>query len=68
MNPDKALSTIVELVGSVNELARLLNVSQPHVSNWIAGRRKIPATKVKILVKLSQGQVTAKDLRPDIFD
>ena len=67
MKKNQALLMIIEEVGSVSELAKLLDVSQPYVSNWLYGRRLIPATQVKKLAELSKGKVKAKDLRPDVF-
>jgi len=67
MKQSKPLQKVIDEVGSVSELARLLDVSQPYVSHWLAGRKKIPATKVKLLVELSNGKVTEEELRPDVF-
>lgn len=68
MKPKTALLKIVNKVGSIAELGRRLNVSRGHVSNWIAGRRTIPIKKVRELVLLSEGEITKKDLRPDVFN
>lgn len=67
MNTKNALLKIVKIVGSQAELARQLKVSQGNVSDWIDGRRNVPAKKVRPLVLLSKGTITEKDLRPDIF-
>lgn len=67
MKKNKPLLKIVKEVGSVSELAKRLGVSQPAVSNWLSGIRKIPSEKVRILVELSDGKVTEEDLRPDVF-
>mgnify|MGYP003353043352 CR=1 FL=1 len=67
MKQNKSLAKIVKEVGSVSELAKQLGVSQPCVSNWLSGKRQIPATKVKLLVELSNGKVSEEDLRPDVF-
>ena len=67
MKKNKPLSKIIKEVGSVSELARQLNVSQPYVSLWLSNKKPIPATKVKLLVELSNGKVTEEELRPDVF-
>lgn len=67
MGKHKALSKVIKEVGSVSELAKRVKVTQPCVSHWLYGIRKIPATKVKILVELSNGRVTEEELRPDVF-
>ena len=67
MKKNKPLLKIVKEIGSVSELAVLVGVSQPTVSNWLSGRKAIPATKVRLLVELSNGKVSEEDLRPDVF-
>lgn len=67
MKKNKPLLKIVKEIGSVSELAALVGVSQPTVSNWLSGRKAIPATKVRLLVELSNGKVSEEDLRPDVF-
>lgn len=67
MKKNEPLLKIINEVGSVTELARQLNVSQPYVSHWLSGTKPIPATKVKLLVELSNGKVTEEELRPDVF-
>ena len=67
MEKNVALSKIIKEVGSVSDLAKILGVSQSYVSNWLSGDREIPATKVRLLVGLSNGKVTEEDLRPDVF-
>ena len=68
MEKNKPLLKIVKEVGSVSELAKRIGVTQPCVSHWLSGIRKIPATKVKLLVELSNGKVREEDLRPDVFN
>ena len=67
MKKEKPLSKVINRVGSMSELARRLGVSRAYVNDWEKGRKKIPATLVKKLVALSDGEVTAYDLRPDVF-
>lgn len=67
MKKHKALLKVIKEVGSATKLAKELNVSLPHLSNWVNGRRKIPATKVRFIVKLSNGKVTEDELRGDVF-
>lgn len=67
MKQHKSLSKIVKEVGSVSELAKKVGVSQPYVSQWLSRKKPIPATKVKLLVALSNGKVTEEELRPDVF-
>jgi DNA-binding transcriptional regulator YdaS (Cro superfamily) len=67
MKKNKPLLKIIKEVGSATELAKKLKVSQPYVSHWLSGRKPIPATKVKLLVELSNGKVTEEELRPDVF-
>lgn len=63
----EALARIVDRVGSITELANVIQCSRSHVSNWLYCRRRIPAQKVMDLVYVSGGTVTAGELRPDVF-
>ena len=52
------IKTIVEYFGGVAETARLLDVSQPAVSQWLKNNRIPPARAVQIEV-LSEGNFKA---------
>lgn len=47
-------------------MARFLGVSQPLVSQWHTGARKVPAGKCIEIEKLTHGIVRCEDLRPDV--
>lgn len=49
----------------VSKIARALNISPPAVSKWKV--RGVPATRVRDVVRVADGAVTAHDLRPDLF-
>lgn len=55
------IKTIVEHFGGVAETARLLDVSQPAVSQWLKHKRIPPARAVQIEV-LSEGKFKAADI------
>lgn len=58
---DPGLSEAIRAVGGVSELARLIGISQPSVSNWM----RVPAERV-IAVEAATG--VARDvLRPDLY-
>jgi DNA-binding transcriptional regulator YdaS (Cro superfamily) len=67
MRTNEAIKKVVKKVGSMAELGRLLGASTGNVSDWVAGRRAIPARFVRKLVTISEGEVTEQDLRPDVF-
>jgi DNA-binding transcriptional regulator YdaS (Cro superfamily) len=46
-------------------LAGQLGVSQSAISQWL--RDGVPADRVKQIVAVSNGEVTAHDLRPDLY-
>lgn len=41
--------------------------SQSAVTHWINGRYKVPPEKWLAIEKVTDGQVTRADLRPDLF-
>jgi DNA-binding transcriptional regulator YdaS (Cro superfamily) len=67
MNKQQALMKIITKVGSQSELARRLGVTRDYVNHMVKGRSQISSKLVKKLVLLSEGEITEKDLRPDIF-
>lgn len=60
------IQTAVRLVGGQNELARRLGVRQSLVMYWIKTGKTSPVHAVGI-EKMTGGQVTRHDLRPDVF-
>lgn len=64
-NASQAVEKIAQIVGSQAALARHLDVSAPTVNQWVKGIKPIPTRHCVKLEKLSGGQVTRCDLRPD---
>jgi TorA maturation chaperone TorD len=58
---DPGLSEAIRAVGGVSELARLIGISQPSVSNWT----RVPAERV-VAVEVATG-VDRGVLRPDLY-
>ena len=48
-------------------LADKLGVSKSTVSHWRHGRHQVPAPRCREIERLSGGQITVSDLRPDVF-
>lgn len=51
-------------VGGVSRLAGLLSVTPPTVSQWVSGRRQVPAERCPAIEKATG--VTCEELRPDV--
>lgn len=64
---NKAFLKVIESVGSKSELAKLLGYSVSHIRAILCGAKNVPAKVVLKLVELSNGSVTAQQLRPDVF-
>ena len=45
-------------------LARQLGVAQPVVSDWVSGKKPIPAVHCRAIVAISNGEVTVQEMRP----
>ena len=58
---DPGLNEAIRAVGGVSELARLIGISQPSVSNWM----RVPAERV-VAVEAATG-VSRDVLRPDLY-
>jgi DNA-binding transcriptional regulator YdaS (Cro superfamily) len=59
-----AITRAVAVAGGQTKLAKLIGVTQGHVSSWIK-RGKVPAEKVLLIER--QTGVPRYDLRPDVF-
>ncbi|RLA58801.1 MAG: Cro/Cl family transcriptional regulator [Epsilonproteobacteria bacterium] len=59
------LDKVVSIVGSQAKLAEKLEVGPMAVSHWRA--RQVPAGYCQSIERITNGEVTARDLRPDIF-
>lgn len=45
--------------------AKALGISQPVVSDWVTGKKSIPAEHCKAIEQLSGGLVTCQEMRPN---
>lgn len=54
------------IFGSQTRLAERLGVSQRSVSGWEQGTTQVPAEKAMLIERVTDGQVTLSDLRPDL--
>jgi len=62
------LMRAVEIVGSVGKLADMAGVNQTVISMCLYTERKIPANRVNLIVKATNNEVKAWQLRPDVFE
>ena len=53
--------------GRMSQLARLLQVALPTVSNWVSWHRRVPAARCLPIEKWTHGRVRAESLRPDLI-
>ena len=63
------MSTLPEYIRHVgaSRLAADLGVSKQLVSHWRTGRQRPSPRMARLLQEHSGGQVSAQDLRPDVF-
>lgn len=69
-----ALQTAIQVAGSQTALAAKLRsytsnhkIRQGHIWCWLNRDKKVPAEYCLAIEQITNGQVTASDLRPDIF-
>ncbi|EEM8545026.1 helix-turn-helix domain-containing protein [Salmonella enterica] len=53
-------------MGGQASMARYLGVSSPTINQWVKGKRQIPAARCPSIEKVTNGEVTCEDLRPDV--
>lgn len=61
-----AIFKAVQIVGSQKQLADLLGVKAPTVSQWLKGKRPVPVLRCPEIERITQGRVRCEELRPDI--
>lgn len=54
-----------DVVGSQINLAKLIGVTPPAISQWSNGLRPVPIEKIVLIEQVTSGAVTRKDLRPN---
>jgi len=68
LDPIKHLERAVALLDTQENLAEKLGLKhQSNVSQWLTGRRPLPAKHCRTIEQLTGGRVTRYQLRPDIF-
>lgn len=60
------LERVIEILGTQRALAQGLGVSRQAVNQWVHGKRPIPPMQALRIQKLTNGQVTAGSMRPDL--
>ncbi|KGQ25840.1 helix-turn-helix domain-containing protein [Gallibacterium melopsittaci] len=62
---NKKLKSFIDKFGGQSYLAKACDVSQPTVFKWVNGR-KMDVKYIPKIIEISNGEVTARDLRPDV--
>jgi DNA-binding transcriptional regulator YdaS (Cro superfamily) len=47
------------------QLAKALGIQPSYVSDWVTGKKAVPAARCQAIVRLTDGAVTLQELRPD---
>jgi DNA-binding transcriptional regulator YdaS (Cro superfamily) len=63
---NNALCKIINIIGSEQALAARLGITQQAVSQWF--KKGVPPARIPKLIKICNGEVTERELRPDIYD
>jgi len=51
--------------GRGKRLADALGIQPPVVSDWVTGKKAVPAARCQAIVRITSGAVTLQELRPD---
>lgn len=62
---NKAIQKACEIAGAQSSLAKKLGVSPPVVSQWLNFERPVPIEKCVSIERITNGEVTRKELRPN---
>jgi len=63
---NEALDKACDAMGSQEALAKALYIRSPSISEW-RKRKRVPAGRCRDIEKVTGGQVTRHDLRPDLY-
>lgn len=63
----KALQKAIDIAGGQTKLAKKVKVTQTAVSHWLTRNKRVPAERAVSIEKATGGQVTRRDLRPDLY-
>lgn len=61
-----AVQEAIDHFGSQANIASALKVSQPTISEWLRGERRVPAERCPQIERLTGGAVRCEALRPDV--
>ncbi len=61
-----AIETAIKTLGSQAAMASALGVTQPTISEWLRGDRRVPAERCPQIERVTSGAVRCEDLRPDV--
>lgn len=64
MSDTNPIERAIQILGTQEKLAELLNVSTQAVTKW---RKRVPAERVLGIEKATGGAVTRHELRPDLY-
>jgi DNA-binding transcriptional regulator YdaS (Cro superfamily) len=69
----KAALRVMDLFGGCPQMVKALNavgdkVYQQIVWQWVMRHKCIPEKHIRFIVKALKGQITAEEIRPDLFD
>lgn len=60
------IKTAIEIVGTQKKLAEACGVTQAAVQKWSCGKAKVAPVNVTSLVKATNGEIQAHQIRPDL--
>jgi len=64
---NKHIKETIRIVGGQTKLADALHVTQPFISLVLNEVKQVPAAFCMKIQHITEGEITAIDLRPDIF-
>ena len=64
---EQSLNKLVQHAGNPAHLARMLKVPETTVHGWLA-RKKVSRNGVKLVIDCMAFDISAEELRPDLFD
>ncbi|NBM55819.1 helix-turn-helix domain-containing protein [Proteus sp. G2669] len=63
---NEAIKNAIDIVGTQKKLGEACGLTQQAVFKWLHNKAKVSPEYIPLIVKATNGQIRAKDIRPDL--
>ncbi|EUD07854.1 helix-turn-helix domain-containing protein [Providencia alcalifaciens] len=63
---NEAIKNAIDIVGTQKKLGEACGLTQQAIFKWLHNKAKVSPEYIPLIVKATNGQVRAQDIRPDL--